>query len=253
MRKIFFQVLFYAFILTLWQGVVSLKVWPEYLVPSPLKVFQTLRDGFIDKSFLIGIGISLKRIAIGYSLAMVGGIVLGLLLAQIQFMEESLGSFILGLHSLPSICWLPVGVLWFGLSDRAILLVVLLGSFFSIAIATKDGIKNISPIYVRAAKTMGSKGYHLYWGVILPAALPSIVSGLKQGWSLAWRSLMAGEILFVSLGLGHLLQMGRELNDISQIFAVMIVIVLIGLMIDFWFFEKIEKKIRVRWGLIHNE
>ena len=150
---------------------------------------------------------------------------------------------------MPSICWLPLGILWFGLTDAAILLVIILGSLFSMTIATEDGIKHISPIYVKAARTMGSGGFGLYWGVVLPAALPSIVSGLKQGWSFAWRSLMAGELLFVSLGLGHLLQMGRELNDVARVFAVMTVIVAIGLFVDSFVFGAVQKKIRIRWGL----
>jgi NitT/TauT family transport system permease protein len=218
-----------------------------------MNVFHSLRDGFMEKTFLIGVAYSMKRILIGYGLSILGGLVLGFLLSQIKIFEETVGSLVLGLHTLPSICWLPVGILWFGLSDAAILLVIVFGSLFSLTIATDDGIKNISPIYVRAARTMGSSGWRLYWDVILPAALPSIVSGLKQGWSFAWRSLMAGELLFVSLGLGHLLQMGRELNDIAQVFAVMIVIIAIGLIVDYCIFGALEKKIRTRWGLVPSK
>lgn len=250
MRKTILQILFYAGMLALWQGIVALKIWPEYLFPSPLRVFQSLLQGFSDKSFLIGISISLKRILVGYGLSIVGGLILGFSLAHVKMLEETVGSLILGLHTLPSICWLPIGILWFGLSDAAILLVIIFGSLFSLTIATLDSIKNISPIYVRAARTMGAKNLRLYWEIVLPAAFPSIVTGLKQGWSFAWRSLMAGELLFVSLGLGQLLQMGRELNDIAQVFAVMIVIVAIGLIVDFWIFGAIEKKIRTRWGLM---
>ena len=252
MRKTVLQALFYLGILAAWQGLASLNVWPEYLFPSPLKVFRSLLEGFSDRSYIIAIAVSMKRILIGYALSILGGLVLGFLLSQIKTFEDAAGPLILGLHTLPSICWLPVGILWFGLSDAAILLVIVFGSLFSLTIATQDGIKNISPIYVRAARTMGSKGWRLYWDVILPAALPSIVSGLKQGWSFAWRSLMAGELLFVSMGLGHLLQMGRELNDIAQVFAVMIVIIAIGLVVDIFIFGLLEKKVRTRWGLIQS-
>lgn len=253
MRKISLQILFYILILALWQGIFSLKIWPEYLLPSPLKVFQALWNGLIDKSFLIGVGMSLKRIVIGYTLSVIGGVTLGFLIAKIQLVDKSLGSFALGLHSLPSICWLPVGLLWFGPSEGTILIIIILGSLFSISITTNDGIKNSSPVYERAARTMGSKGFRLYWDVVIPAVLPNIISGLKQGWLFAWRALMATELFLGSLGLGHLLQKGRELNDVTQIFAVMIVIVLIGLMVDSLLFGRVEKRIRAQWGFTPNQ
>lgn len=252
MRKLLLQLGFYLAVLLLWQGFCALKFFPPYLFPSPLKVFGSLWDGIQDGSVLINLAVSMRRILIGYGLSILGGLALGLMLAHSRIVEDTVGSLVLGLHTLPSICWLPVGILWFGLSDAAILLVIIFGSLFSLTIATHDGIKNISPIYIRAARTMGTRGWRLYSDIILPAALPSIISGLKQGWSFAWRSLMAGELLFVSLGLGHLLHMGRELNDISQVFAVMIVIIVIGLIVDFWIFGILERKVRLRWGLISH-
>jgi NitT/TauT family transport system permease protein len=248
-RKLFLQIIFYSLILGFWQGVVMLEVWPEYLFPGPAQVFQSFWDGFSDKSFFIGIGISLKRILLGYALSILGGLILGFLFARFDALEQTLGSLVLGLHTLPSICWMPLGILWFGLSDNAILMVVIMGSLFSLTIAIDDSIKNISPVYVRAARTMGTHGLRLYWDIVLPAAFPNILSGLKQGWSFAWRALMAGELLFVSLGLGHLLQMGRELNDVSRIFAVMMVIVGLGLLVDFGIFGMLQKRVRSRWGL----
>jgi NitT/TauT family transport system permease protein len=98
---------------------------------------------------------------------------------------------------------------------------------------------------------MGAGGFGLYTKVIIPAAMPSIISGLKQGWSFAWRALMAGELLYVSIGLGHLLTMGRELNDISQIIAVMIIIIVIGITVDRFVFTKLENRVRERWGLLN--
>ena len=186
---------------------------------------KTLAYGFYDKTFLVGIWISMKRIIIGFGISLAMGIVVGFCTGSSKLLDETIGPLLNGLRTLPSICWLPLGLLWFGLNENAILFVVIMGAAFSITLATDDGVKNIPPLYLRAASTMGAKGIRKYYYVILPAALPSIMSGMKQGWSFAWRSLMAGEMLFVSLGLGHLLMMGRELNDIRQIFAVMIVIV----------------------------
>ncbi|GAB64023.1 ABC transporter permease component [Candidatus Jettenia caeni] len=191
----------------------------------------------------------MKRIAIGYGISIVIGVLLGLLIGRIRIFEETLGSLISGLQTLPTICWLPLALLWFGLNDKAIIFLVAMGAVLSITIATDAGIKSVPPLYIRAAKTMGARGLNLYFEVILPAALPYIITGMKQGWSFAWRSLMAGELLIVCLGLGHLLMIGRELNDMSQVIAVMIVIIIIGILVDRLFFVKMEKHIRERWGL----
>ncbi|MGE3524232.1 MAG: ABC transporter permease, partial [Candidatus Dadabacteria bacterium] len=125
------------------------------------------------------------------------------------------------------------------------------GSLFAVTIGVDTGVKNVPPIYLRAARTMGAHWFDLYTKVIIPAAMPSIISGLKQGWSFAWRALMAGELLYVSIGLGHLLTMGRELNDISQIIAVMIIIIVIGITVDRLVFTKLENRVRERWGLLN--
>ena len=191
----------------------------------------------------------MKRIAIGYGISIGIGIFLGIVIARFRILEDTLGALISGLQTLPTICWLPLALLWFGLNDRAIIFLVIMGAVLSIAIATDSGVKNVPSLYIRAAKTMGAKGWRLYFEVIIPAALPHIIIGMKQGWSFAWRSLMAGELLIVCLGLGHLMMIGRELNDMSQVIAVMIVIIIIGIVVDRLFFVKVEKRIRERWGL----
>ena len=180
---------------------------------------------------------------------MVFGTTLGLLIGKIKFLDETVGGFLVGLQTLPSICWLPLAILWFGLNESAITFVVVMGSLFSITMATDSGVKNIQPIYLRAGLTMGATGMRLFTHVVLPAALPQVLIGLKQGWSFAWRSLMAGEILFVSMGLGHLLNVGRELNDMSQVIAVMIVMVMMGVFMELLVFGTAERRVRQIWGL----
>jgi NitT/TauT family transport system permease protein len=189
---------------------------------------------------------------IGFGISLAVGIPLGLLLGRVKWLEDTVGAVVLGLQTLPSVCWLPVALLWFGLNDKAILFVVVMGALLSITIAVRDGVKNIPPSFIRAAKTMGTKPLPLYTQVLLPAALPSILTGAKLGWSFAWRSLMAGELLFVSLGLGHMLMMGRELADMSQVFAVMAVIIGLGLFTDRLIFGQLETHVRERWGLATN-
>lgn len=247
--KIARQVIFYTLLVVLWKLLFMLKLWPQYLFPSPEQVLKTLVSGFSDKTFLIGIAISMKRIFLGYGISVLFGTLLGLLIGKVKILDETVGGFFVGLQTLPSICWLPLAILWFGLNEAAINFIVVMGSLLSITIATDTGVKNIQPIYLRAGRNMGARGGQMFIQVVLPAALPTILMGLKQGWSFAWRSLMAGEILFVSLGLGHLLNMGRELNDMSQVIAVMVVIVAIGVVMDKLIFGLLEKRVRKIWGL----
>lgn len=244
---------FYAGVVGLWELLCLLELWPPYIFPSPVSVAQTLYRGFEDKSLLIGIGISMERLIIGYSISVVLGVALGLLLGRVRYLEQSVGSAVLGLQALPSICWLPAAILWFGLNQTAIIFVVFMGSFLSIAISTEAGVKQIPPLFIKNAKILGIKGWRFYWEVILPGTLPAIVTGMKLGWSFAWRSLMAGELLYVNLGLGYLLQLGRDLNDMSLIFAVMVVIVAIGLLVDHLIFAVVERRIKRRWGLLAEE
>ena len=249
-KRIIKLVVFYIILIGLWQGLAFLKIWPEYIFPSPLGVLKTLVTGFGDQTFIIGILVSMKRILIGFGISIVLGLFIGLLIGRIKTLDETLGTLVLGFQALPSICWLPLALLWFGLSETAMQAIVILGSLFSIIIGADTGVKNVPPIYIRAARTMGARGIQLYTKVIIPAALPSVISGFKQGWSFAWRSLMAAELLYVGLGLGHLLMMGRELNDMNQVIAVMIVIIVIGVLVDRLIFAKVENKVRERWGLV---
>jgi NitT/TauT family transport system permease protein len=243
------SVLFFVILLVAWEALFRLRVWPPYVFPSPLEVMGTIVNGFSDGSFQLAIVSSMRRILLGYGISLLIGIPLGLVLGRVKFIQDTIGAVVLGLQALPSICWLPLALLWFGLSESAILFVVVMGAVLSVTLATADGVRNTSPLYLRAARTMGVSHWHLYSGVILPAALPAIISGMKLGWSFAWRSLMAGELLYVSLGLGQLLTMGRELNDMSQVLATMAIIVTIGLVVDRLAFGPVERRIRERWGL----
>jgi NitT/TauT family transport system permease protein len=243
------QVAFYALLIGIWFLLARLRIWPPYLFPSPQGVLEALWAGFADHSFWIAIAVSMKRIAIGYALSVAIGVVLGVGMATSEFLEHTLGGLMVSLQSLPSICWLPMAVLWFGLSEKAILFVVVMGSVLSVTIAMESGRKQMPKIYAMAGRNLGANGFKLFLYVLFPASLPYLLSGLKQGWAFAWRSLIAGEMIFVSLGLGQLLMMGRDLNDMSQVIAVMILIVAIGYIIDGLVFRTIEHRMQYKWGL----
>jgi NitT/TauT family transport system permease protein len=253
-KNFWIRLAFFALLIVVWEIVAGLQIWPSYIFPSFSAVLVSLWNGFADGSYPRAVMISLGRLAIGYGISLVLGITLGLFIGRIQLVQKTVGSMILGLQALPSVCWLPLALLWFGLSEKAIIFVVIMGAVLSISLSTADGIHNTPPLFLQAAKTMGAEGLQLYSRVILPAALPSIVSGMKLGWSFAWRSLMAGELLYYGgkISLGHLLTMGRELNDMAQVISVMLMIVMIGLLVNFLFFTPIEGRIRDLWGLQAN-
>ncbi|HSB89438.1 MAG TPA: ABC transporter permease [Anaerolineales bacterium] len=240
---------FFLGLVALWEALALLRLWPTYLFPTPGQVLESLARGFRDGTFLIGIRGSLGRLIEGYLISLVVGLTLGLLMARLRWVKDTLGLVVMGMQALPSICWLPLALLWFGLNPSAILFVVVMGSVLSIAQATEDGVRNTPPIYLRAASNLGARGWQLYPRVILPSALPSIITGMKLGWSFAWRSLMAGELLYTLPGLGALLTMGRELNDMSRVVAVMLVIITVGLLTDQLLFGQVERRVRDRWGL----
>ncbi len=192
---------------------------------------------------------SMARLLVGYTFSLAAGVSLGCALARVRAVKDTVGLLVLGLQAVPSVCWLPLALLWFGLNESAIQVVVVLGSLLSIAVATESAVNTVAPLLVRAARTMGAKGPTLWWRVILPAALPGVLSGARLGWTFAWRSLLAGELLFVSGGLGQVLEFGRELHDMALVLAVMVVIIALGLASDHLLFGRLEQRVRRQWGL----
>jgi NitT/TauT family transport system permease protein len=243
------RLIFYTLFLSLWQGVVLLEIWPSYALPGPLEVLEALVEGISNGSFIEGSLVSLQRLLIGYGISCMLGLFLGLLMGRFKVVEQTLGSLMLGVQALPSICWQPLAVLWFGLTEESMIFVVIMGALFSITLGVDNGIKNTPPIYVRAARTLGTRGLALATQVIFPAALPAIVAGLKQGWTFAWRSLMAAELLYFTRSLGNLLVAGRDVAGAKQTIAIMVLIIIIGSVIDILIFTNIERRIRERWGL----
>ena len=251
MKRVLTAALFFAVLVAAWEALVRAGIWSPVLVPSPLSVAEYIVGAVRDGTLGHAVWVTLRRLAAGYALGIVLGLPLGLLTARFRFCEDTLGVVALGLQTLPSICWVPLALLWFGQTETAMLFVVIMGTLWSVVIATDTGVRNVPPIYTRAAQTMGSKRLHTWVKVKLPASLPFIVSGMKQGWAFAWRSLMAAEVyvtILTGFGLGHLLHYGRELQAMDQVIAVMLVIILIGLLADRVFFSPWEKFLHRRWG-----
>jgi NitT/TauT family transport system permease protein len=244
-----YRLIFYVMLLVLWQVAASLELWNDVIFPHPKEVADAIILGMSDGSLPQAILASMQRLCIGYGISLLIGIPLGLLLGRKRLLDDTIGSLAVGLQALPSICWLPIAVLWFGLSETAMQFVIIMGSLMSITLSVRDGVRTIPTLYLRAASILGATGWRFYQYILFPASLPSIITGAKLGWSFAWRSLMAAELLYVTSGIGSNLMMGRELNDMAQVVAAMIIIITIGLLTDRLVFRFAEGFIHRRWGV----
>ena len=244
-----------AISLSLWQ-LVAISGWrPSYVLPGPVPVFAELGSRLVTGDFWKAVAITMTRGVVGFTIAAVLGLVLGVLVARSRILRAAIGSLITGLQTMPSIAWFPLAILLFQLSEQAILFVILIGAVPSIANGVIGGVDYVPSLLVRAGRNVGASGLSLYRHVVLPAALPSIVTGLKQGWAFAWRSLLAGELM-VSIAsrpsLGQFLNQSRELSDTSYMIALMIAILTIGIAVDA-VFSTFERGIRRRRGVVAGQ
>jgi NitT/TauT family transport system permease protein len=250
------KVLAVAFVLLAWQAVVMTGWRPTYVLPGPGEVLARLWSDLQTVTLWQAVAITMRRALWGFGLAVVIGVGIGALVSRFAVLRAAFGSLITGLQTMPSIAWFPLAILLFKLSEEAITFVVILGAAPSIANGLIHGIDHIPPVLTRAGRVMGARGLDAYRHVIIPAAMPSFVAGLKGGWAFAWRSLMAGELIVViayQASLGQLLQVNRELSDAAGLLAVMIVILVIGILLDALVFGQLERRIRAKRGLLPAE
>jgi NitT/TauT family transport system permease protein len=240
-----------AIVLIVWQLVVWSGWKPEYVLPGPRAVWDSFVANFstnMDAAWT-----TLQRGFKGFAFALVIGTIVGALVARNRVLRSAIGSLITGLQTMPSVAWFPLAILLFKLGEGAIFFVVVLGAAPSIANGLISGIDHIQPILLRAGTVLGARRWKLFRYVILPAALPSFVAGLKQGWAFAWRSLLAGELIVLIPGqfsLGQQLDANRQLSDSAGVIAVMIVILIIGILVDALLFGTADRAIRRRYGLV---
>jgi NitT/TauT family transport system permease protein len=240
-----------AITLVLWQLVVFAGWESESALPGPWPVLTRLASDLQHLDFYAGIAVTLRRAALGYAVAAGAGVLVAIVIARINLVRRAVGSILVGLQSMPSIAWFPLAILLLRRSEGAITVVVLMGSAPAIAGGLLSGIDHVQPALIRVGRAMGADGMVLYRHVILPAALPAFVTGLKQGWALAWRSLMSAELLVVAgnqTSIGQQLQAARNLSDTRQLLSLLIVIFVIGVLVDA-LFGGFERAVRRRWGL----
>jgi NitT/TauT family transport system permease protein len=249
MKRLLSAFFIFALLFGSWHWMVVTGKWGR---PAPLDVWNYLVEAWNNGSLEPALLVTTQRLLTGYMAGVLVGIPLGLLTARFQALDDTVGVIGLGFQTLPSVCWVPLAMLWFEPHvESAMLFVVVMGTLWSVALATNTGVRNVPPLFSRAARTMGSTGAHLWFRVIVPAALPVIIGGVKQGWAFAWRSLMAAEIYVTATGrsgLGHLLNVGRTDRNMAQVVGVMVVIMVVGLLADKILFGPWERFIRTRWG-----
>ncbi|WP_199442312.1 ABC transporter permease [Umezawaea beigongshangensis] len=243
----------FALLIGVWQALWASAIWPEFQLPAPgdvwAKVTETVASG--DAAEILWTSVS--RAVLGFLAAVVIATPLGLLVAKVRVVRAAIGSLLTGLQSLPSVAWVPAAILWFGLTPSAIYFVVLMGSVPSIANGLVSGIDQIPPLLPRVGQALGAGKLQAARHVLLPAALPGYLAGLKQGWAFSWRSLMAAEIIATSpqlgLGLGQFLHNGQSLNDISMVIAAIFLILLVGIGIELLLFRPLERAVLRARGL----
>lgn len=244
----------YLAIIILWQTsywllVEQLSMVKAYIFPSPLGTIDAFSQLLENNLLILALLSSFRKLLIGLLISILLGVALGLLLLRYKFLEKLLKPLILGFQTLPSICFVPFALLWFGLNDTATIFVIVIGSVFSLCISTESAIKNVNPVYGKAARTMGANGIGVFFKITLPASLPECIAGLKHGWSFAWRALIAGEMVSGTIGgLGYVLLIGRELLDINQIMRVIVILIIISVAIEKLLLGKIENIARRKMG-----
>jgi NitT/TauT family transport system permease protein len=234
-----------------WQAVYVAELKPPWVLPSPVEVFAELGDLVTTGAFWNSVELTLTRALTGFALATLIGVLVGAAVASFKPLRAAIGSLITGLQTMPSIMWFPLAILLFQISESAIMFVVVIGAAPSVANGLISGIDYVPRTWLRVGQVLGMKGLAKYRHLILPASLPSFISGLKQGWAFSWRSLMAGELLVIvpgALSIGVQMQSAREFVQAPLVVAWIIVVLVFGILIDV-LFNAADNALRRRWGL----
>ncbi|EMF53523.1 MULTISPECIES: ABC transporter permease [Streptomyces] len=243
-----------ALVLAVWQLLVLAEVAPAYKLPAPSAVWGEVRQAWLQGTLLEAIWTSVSRGLLGFLAALAIGTPLGLLVARVRVVRAAIGPILSGLQSLPSVAWVPAAVVWLGLEPSVMYTVILLGAVPSIANGLVSGIDQVPPLFLRAGRTLGATGLKGTWHIVMPAALPGYVAGLKQGWAFSWRSLMAAEIIAkapdIGSGLGQMLEAGRTNSSMPQVFLAIFLILIVGIAIDLLIFSPLERWVLRSRGLM---
>ena len=243
-----------TFLKPLQAGLMLLGLWwltaalvPSW--PSPWRVAVVLNGNFHDPAFQAALAGSARRMIIGYALVMAVGVGFGIVIGRLPLVDQVLGSLAVAVHAIPGAAWVPLSIIWFGMTEQAVIFTILLGAAGIVIVETDTGIREVPPLISRAARTLGAHGVRYFWFVVVPAATPKVVNGLRLAWAFGWRALMAGELLTSVSGLGQRLNEVAKTRALDQLLAMMLLIAGIGIVVDGLIFKRLEHLVRVRWGL----
>ncbi|MGX4583296.1 ABC transporter permease [Paenibacillus chitinolyticus] len=243
------RTIFLVILLIAWEAGYRIFDW-GWKFPSLFQTLDAFRLGFTDGQLVEATLRSLGRLLTGFCISLVVGTLLGFLFARFRFLDDTLGFVVVALQTVPSIAWLPFAIIWFGLTDTSVIFITALGATWTMAMSSRTGIMNIPPIYLKAAQTMGTgNGLRMFWQIMVPAAFPHLINGVRVAWAFAWRALVAGELIAKGVGLGQLLQQGRDIADTALMLCIVIIIAVLGTISDHLCFKKLEDKILLRYGL----
>jgi NitT/TauT family transport system permease protein len=267
------RLLVWVALMACWEGAYRAIGWNFYSFPAPSHVLDSLlsmvnirtafgddiragwpmpaKPGRTQGRLAAACAVSGARLLVGFVISILIGGIIGLAMWRFQALDEFLGPLLLGLQTLPSVCWVPLGYVIFGLNEYGVMFVLVMGSFSAIAIALRDGLRTMPPLYRRAGLMLGATGWRLYRFVLIPASMPAFATSLRQGFSFAWRSLLGAEMLYAVTrhGLGFVLQTSRDIGGPPDVIAIMTVMVLIGMLADRWVFAKLQQAVNARFGL----
>ncbi|WP_282941661.1 ABC transporter permease [Paenibacillus sp. RC67] len=243
------RTIFLVLLLIAWEAGFRIFDW-GWKFPSVTQTFQAFYDGFVHGQLLQATLESIRRLLTAFILSIVIGTVLGFLFAKYRFLDDTLGFLVVALQTIPSIAWLPFAIIWFGMNDFSVIFITTLGATWTMAMSSRTGIMNIPRIYLKAAQTMGTgDGFKMFYQIMVPAAFPHMITGVRVAWAFAWRALVAGELIAKGVGLGQLLQDGRNLADTALMLCIVIIIAVLGTLSDHFCFKRLEDTILVRYGL----
>jgi len=235
-------------LVAIWELAYNVFQW-GWKFPSPVQTYQSFYTGVTEGPLLNAAFTSLRRLLTAFAIAIAIGTLLGILFAQYRMLDDTFGFLVVALQTIPSIAWLPFAIIWFGLNDISVVFITAIGATWTMAMASRTGILNIPKQYLQAARMMGTRGFPLFFKVILPAAFPQMITGLRTGWAFAWRALVSAELIARGIGLGQLLQDGRSLGDTASMLSIVILIAIIGTVIDHLVFRQMENRLMVRYGI----
>lgn len=237
----------------IWEGVVQLEVFPPVLMPSLVRVFETFWSMLLNGTLFLHLGASVARLLVGFVIGAAIGVVTGLLMGQFRRAERFFLPLLSALMPIPSLAWIPLFVLWFGLGNTATLAVIIFAATLPTAFNTWTGVKSANPVWVRAAQSMGCRGSKMFLMVILPGSLAMIFTGLRIGLSQSWRALVAGEMLAATAwGMGFAIFDAREFLATDVMLVMVLMIGFTGYLIVSVLFGLVEKHTVVKWGMLQE-